>query len=103
VPVTNGSFALDVDFGVDLSNAPAMKLRTEVGEHGANFVALGEPSAFDPKATLAGVCWDTLGNAGTNAATDFIGTTDAQALNFRVNGVRRLVLDARTTRSAAPP
>ena len=93
VPVTNGSFALDVDFGVDLSNAPAMKLRTEVGEHGANFVALGEPSAFDPKATLAGVCWDTQGNAGTNAATDFIGTTDAQALNFRVNGARRLVLD----------
>jgi len=95
VPVENGSFALDVDFGVDLSNASAMKLRTEVGERGAGFVALGEPSAFDAKATLAGVCWDTQGNAGTSASTDFLGTTDNQALNLRTNGARRLLLDTK--------
>jgi len=88
VKVDNGSFALDVDFGADLSNASAMKLKTEVGEHGANFVALGEPSTFDAKATLAGVCWDTQGNAGTSAATDFIGTTDNQALKLRANNLR---------------
>ena len=71
-----------------------MKLKTEVGENGANFVALGDPSTFDPKATLAGVCWDTQGNAGTNPVTDFLGTSDNQALNFRVNNARRLMLDA---------
>lgn len=31
--------------------------------------------------------WGTLGNAGTNAATDFIGTTDAQPLRFRVANI----------------
>ncbi len=29
--------------------------------------------------------WGVTGNAGTNSATNFIGTTDAQDLNFRVN------------------
>lgn len=33
--------------------------------------------------------WDTKGNAGTNAATDFLGTTDAQDLVFRTNNLER--------------
>ncbi len=41
---------------------------------------LNEPLRFDPKTALAGVCWDTQGNAGTNADTDFAGTTDNQPL-----------------------
>jgi hypothetical protein len=32
--------------------------------------------------------WSTTGNAGTDETTDFIGTTDAQALNFRVDNQR---------------
>lgn len=35
-------------------------------------------SAFD---------WNTLGNAGTNASTNFLGTTDAQDLVFRTNNL----------------
>jgi trimeric autotransporter adhesin len=31
--------------------------------------------------------WSLLGNAGTNSATNFIGTTDAQSLVFRVNNL----------------
>ncbi len=85
VKVTNGNFAADVDFGSDLSAAPAMALKTEVQQGNTGFVALGEATPFDPKVVLAGVCWDTEGNAGTNPATKFIGTTDNQALVLRAN------------------
>lgn len=37
--------------------------------------------------------WNTLGNAGTDAATDFIGTTDNTVLNFRVNNVNAGSID----------
>lgn len=37
--------------------------------------------------------WTTTGNAGTNAATNFIGTSDNVALNFRTNNVRAGKLD----------
>jgi len=84
VKVVNGSFAANVDFGIDLNNAPAMALKTEVAPAGSGgFVALGEAARFDPKAALAGICWDTEGNAGTNPATNFIGTTDNQPLVVR--------------------
>jgi hypothetical protein len=46
------------------------------------FVPLAERTEVRPKETAAGVCWDTQGNAGTSAATDYLGTSDAQPLNF---------------------
>jgi hypothetical protein len=39
-----------------------------------------------PAPTASG--WSLTGNAGTNPATNFIGTTDAQPLDFRVNNER---------------
>ncbi len=85
VEVKDGAFALDVDFGTDLTQFGALKLKTEVAQGGSGFVALGEPKAFDAKAALGSVCWDTAGNAGTSSMTDFVGTTDNQALNLRAN------------------
>lgn len=38
--------------------------------------------------------WSLLGNAGTNPATNFIGTTDNQALTIRTNNVERMRLGA---------
>jgi hypothetical protein len=37
-----------------------------------------------------GEAWLTLGNAGTNPTTNFIGTTDAQPLVFRTNNLERM-------------
>jgi hypothetical protein len=37
--------------------------------------------------------WNLAGNAGTDPASDFIGTTDATALEFRTAGVRSLRLE----------
>ena len=88
VEVRNGAFAVDVDFGLDLSQFGALKLRTEVAQGGSGFVALGEPQAFDAKAALAGVCWDTTGNSGQVAGTNFLGNTDAVPLDLRSSNKR---------------
>jgi hypothetical protein len=88
VEVKNGSFAIDVDFGMDLTQFGALKLKTEVAQGGSGFVALGEPKAFDAKAALAGVCWDTEGNAGTDDSINFIGTTDSEPLVIKTSGAR---------------
>lgn len=89
VNVVDGNFAVDVDFGMDLSTAPAMALKTEVQQGSSGFVALGEPTHFDPKSVLGGVCWDTSGNAGTGPS-DFLGTVDNKPLELRTN-LRRAV------------
>ena len=36
--------------------------------------------------------WSTTGNAGTNSATNFIGTTDNQPLVFKINGAEKMKL-----------
>lgn len=83
--VKDDAFSVDVDFGSDLSNAPAMRLKTEVSKNKAPFVALGEPTRFDPNVALAGVCWDTEGNANSDPAVNFVGTTDLQPLVLGVS------------------
>jgi hypothetical protein len=93
VLVRDGQFAAEVDFGLDLRKAPALALRTEVQQGGGGFVALGAPAHFDAKAALAGVCWDTEGNAGTDPALNFIGTTDAQPLVLRTRNAQSLRLE----------
>jgi hypothetical protein len=100
VAVDNGNFAVEVDFGVDLSQAPPLQLRTEVqrsDQSGGGFVALGEPTRFDAKAALGGICWDTVGNAGTNPALNFIGTTDNQPLVLRTQNVQSMRIEPSTS------
>jgi len=48
---------------------------------GAAWVALGGSGGKD---------WSLLGNAGTDPATNFVGTTDAQHLQFRTNNTNRM-------------
>jgi hypothetical protein len=56
---------------------------------------LADPAQFqrrsEPAASIAGN-WRLTGNAGTNS-TNFLGTTDGQPLNFRVNDQRALRLE----------
>ncbi|VGO16732.1 hypothetical protein PDESU_05323 [Pontiella desulfatans] len=46
--------------------------------------------------------WQTGGNAGTTPGPDFIGTTDNQPLEFRVNGLRALRLECNTESGETP-
>jgi len=39
------------------------------------------------------MAWDTNGNAGTNPATDFVGTTDLRPLVFRTNSKQAVQID----------
>jgi hypothetical protein len=41
--------------------------------------------------------WKLAGNAGTSPGADFLGTTDNQALELKVNGVRALRIEPRVT------
>ena len=79
-----------------------MALKTEVQQGGSGFVSLGEPTRFDPKATLAGVCWDTSGNAGTTAV-DFIGTSDNQPLSIRANSASAIQIQPSAELTSSRP
>jgi len=48
-----------------------------------------------PYSTLtSGSSWSLTGNAGTNYATNFLGTTDNTSLRFRTDNVQGLILDS---------
>src|SRR5580698_6593478 len=48
-----------------------------------------------PFSTLtSGASWSLTGNAGTNYATSFLGTTDNTSLRFRTNNTQGLTLDS---------
>jgi len=61
-------------------------------------------SAWNWVATINGnadtLAWKRNGNAGTTAATHFIGTTDNRTLNFRVNNIKSGLIDNVTYNSA---
>lgn len=95
VAVKDGSFTAEVDFGFDLTNAPALKLKTEVQQNGSGFASLGAPVNFDPKAALAGICWDTEGN--NLALGSFIGSTNNEPLRLRVSNSTVGLFTARGT------
>ena len=52
----------------------------------------GVPADFVDGTDATGNDWSLTGDSGTNPATNFLGTTDNQALNFRVNNARGLRL-----------
>lgn len=54
-------------------------------------------SATDAKSVADANNWGLLGNAGTNSSTNFIGTTDNQALVFKVNNSRAGYIETGTT------
>ncbi|AVP96685.1 hypothetical protein C7S18_05465 [Ahniella affigens] len=93
VQIQSGQFQVDLDFGLDLTRYTKLRLRTEVASTGGSFVQVGEPQVFEPKSTLGSVCWDTQGNAGTNDATDFLGTTDGEQLILKVGNAQVMRYD----------
>ena len=56
------------------------------------FISNGDSSSIDLSTLSGGSGWSLNGNAGTNSNTNFIGTTDAQDLSFRVNNTEKLRL-----------
>jgi hypothetical protein len=54
----------------------------------AGYLSTADWNTFNNKLSANNV-WTRAGNAGTNSATDFIGTTDAQDLVFRTDNIER--------------
>lgn len=107
VPVTNGLFQVELDFGNVYGAGP---LYLEVRIDGQTLVPreriTSTPLAvhalsLDP-AYEAEHFWRQDGNAGTTPGTDFLGTTDDTPLEFHVNGGRGLRIEPATNGLSQP-
>lgn len=99
VMVEGGLFTTQLDFGAGVFNGEdrylEATLRCPAGS--GQFTLLTGRQALTPTpyaiyavatGSSGGSGWSLTGNAGTNPATNFIGTTDNQALEIRVNNTR---------------
>lgn len=66
---------------------------TLAGVFGGDGAGLTNVNATTLGGLSSSTFWRTGGNAGTTAGTDFLGTTDNQPLEFKVNGLRALRLE----------
>lgn len=121
VPVSNGVFTVALDFGASAFTGDArwLEMRVRPGASSGGYTTLSprQPVTATPYALysktapwsgLAGVPagfadgvdnegWSLAGNSGTTAGTNFIGTTDNVALEFKVNSARALRIEPNAT------
>jgi hypothetical protein len=65
--------------------SPAKGLMVYDSSKNELFVNMGTPAMPNWKSIATNSSWNVSGNAGTNATTNFIGTTDSAPLIFRIN------------------
>ncbi len=63
---------------------------------GITFTPAGNGFTIGAQAVVPSNAWNTTGNAGTTAGVNFLGTTDDQPLELKVNGQRALRLEMNT-------
>jgi len=93
--VIDGRYTTRLDFGPGTFNGDARWLEVTVASPpGSGFVTLTprQPLTATPYAARAIGNWALGGNGGTNSNNHFIGTTDNQALELRINNQRALRL-----------
>jgi hypothetical protein len=99
ITVVAGVVSIDLVIDVNGYYAPQTVVNTVNGLSGAVTLAPGSNVSITPAgntltiANTAPAAWRLDGNAGTSAGTDFLGTTDNQALELRVNDERVLRLE----------
>ncbi len=100
VSVSGGLFTVPLDFG-NVFNGDALWLEIGVrpGSSTGAYTTLSPRQALTaaPYAFYALNNWSLTGNSGTTAGTNFLGTTDNQALEFKVNGARALRIEPNAT------
>ncbi|MGE4071271.1 MAG: tail fiber domain-containing protein [Lysobacterales bacterium] len=90
VPVVDGQFRLEVE--LPLSESDDVWIEAAVREQGAtDFSAI--PGRSKAVSGTIGQCWSTTGDAGSNPAINFLGTTDAQPLVLRTRNAASLRLE----------
>ena len=107
VAVSNGNFTVQLDFGAAAFDGQARWLQVGVrpGASTGAYTILSPRNALTavPYALYARNAWSLTGNAGTTPGANFLGTTDNQALELKVNGQRALRLEPATSGSAFGP
>jgi hypothetical protein len=92
VEVRDGRFRIDFDTPVALGTDVWLELAIRDGGASTSFNAIpGRSKAI--AAPLIGACWSTTGDSGSNPATNFLGTTDAQPLELRTANARGLRIE----------
>jgi len=92
VDVVAGRFRLDFDAEVDDSEAAWVQLAVRDAGGGSFSSIPGRTKATQAPAAI-GACWSTAGDSGSNPATHFLGTTDAQPLVLRTRNVQSLRIE----------
>jgi hypothetical protein len=103
IEVRDGRFRIDVELPLVDSHEVWFDVAVRANGDQSFSVITGRSKAI--AAPLIGACWSTLGDSGSNPATNFIGTTDAQAFEVRTANARSLRIEpsAQTTGSPALP
>ena len=87
VEVRDGRFRIDFDLALTEADSAWLELAVRAGNDSTTYSTIpGRSKAI--AAPLVGACWSTVGDSGVIAATNFLGTTDAQPINIRANGVQ---------------
>ncbi|MHC4086623.1 MAG: tail fiber domain-containing protein [Planctomycetota bacterium] len=102
--VIDGYFTVELDFGGGVFDGNARWL--EISARPGELIGPDPYTTLSPRQALTpapyalfaplpviGGFWSLTGNAGTNPATNFLGTTDNQALELRANNLRILRLE----------
>jgi len=107
IEVDCGGGYTTLDPRVKLTPAPYAMYSVSTGALRGNPVSDNIPTAGDvlawdgnswmPTTSGVGNAWSLTGNSGTTAGTNFVGTSDNVALEFKVNGARALRLEPNTT------
>lgn len=101
VEVRDGRFRLDFEAKLD-DGEPAW-VGLALRDVGASlFSAIpGRTKAIQAPAAI-GACWSTVGDSGSNPATHFLGTTDAQPLVLRTANAQSLRIEPSSITSGTP-
>jgi len=101
VEVKDGRFELRFD--APLARAREAWLEVAVRDVGAgNFATIpGRSKAIS--APLIGACWSSTGDAGSDAATNFLGTTDDEPLVLRTGNVQSLRIEPNAIPAGGTP
>ncbi len=100
VDVSDGVFAVQLDFGGDAFTGDAryldISVRCPAGSGDYTHLTAEERQALTavPYALHARSAWNLAGNSGTDPSTNFLGTTDNQPLVIKTNGTEAMRIDA---------
>lgn len=102
VEVADGRFRLDFEVPLKSGETAWVELALRDAGVGAFSVIPGRTKATQAPAAI-GACWSTVGDSGSNPATHFLGTTDAQPLVLRTHNARSLRIEPSSVLSGGVP